>query len=76
MIHRIMLAFLWRVRDAVSGVYKKNSIADHPTSVLQCFELLPMDGLLFQGPGLSPHRALLLRAMRRDELLFELIASQ
>lgn len=50
-------------------------ITDHPAGMLQCFEPLLMDALLFQISDHPLHHAVLLGAMRRDELLFQPIAS-
>lgn len=61
------------MRPAV--VIKMDPITDHPAGMLQCFKPLPMDALLFQRPDHSLDHAVLLRAMRRDELLFKPIAS-
>ena len=61
------------MRSAV--VIKMDPITDRPTGMLQCFKPLPMDALLFQGPDHPLHHAVLLRAMRRDELLFQPVAS-
>jgi len=56
------------MRPAV--VIKMDPITDHSTSVLQCFKPLPMDALLSQGSDHPLHHAVLLRAMRRDEVVF------
>ena len=61
------------MRPAV--VIKTDPIADYSAGVLQCVKPLPMDALLFQGSDHPLHHAVLLRTMRRDELLFKPIAS-
>ena len=61
------------MRPAV--VIKMDPITDHSAGMLQCLKPLPMDALLSQGPDHPLHHSFLLRAMRRDELLFQPIAS-
>jgi hypothetical protein len=56
------------MRPAV--VIKMDSITDHPAGMLQGFKPLPVDALLFERPDHPLNNAVLLGAMRRDELLF------
>ena len=49
-----------------------NPIANDVTGVLQCFEAMPIGTLLLQGGADDAFdHAILLRAMRRDELLLQ-----
>jgi|OM-RGC.v1.035920642 hypothetical protein len=50
-------------------------VADHPAGMPQCFKSLPMDALLFQRSDQPLDHPVLLRAIRRNELLFHPIAS-
>ena len=52
-----------------------NPITDHPAGMLQCFKLLLTSTLFFQRSDHLLHYAVLLRAIRRDELLFQPIDS-
>ncbi len=57
------------MRPAV--VIEADPVANDATGVLQCFEATPMGTLLLQGPDDAFDHAILLRAMRRDELLLQ-----
>jgi hypothetical protein len=59
-----------------TAVIKMNLITDHSAGMLQCFKPMPVDALFFEGPNHSFDHAVLLRAMRSDELLFQPIASE
>ena len=58
-----------------SGVVEADPVADGACRVLDAVEALAMDALLFQRPDHAFDHAVLLRAMRRDELLLQAIAS-
>ncbi len=49
-------------------------VPNHPTRMLQCLKLLPMDTLLLDCSNDPLHQTVLLRAMRRDEFLLQAIA--
>ena len=56
-------------------VVEADPVTDGACRVLDAVEALAMDALFFQCPDHTLDHAILLRAMRRDELLFEAIAS-
>ncbi len=56
-------------------VVKPNPVTDDSIGMLQGFKPLTMNTLLFQGSDHTLDHPILLRAMRRDELLFEPVAS-
>lgn len=57
------------MRPAV--VIEANPVTNDETGVLQCFEAMSMSALLLQGSDDAFDHAILLRAMRRDELLLQ-----
>jgi len=61
------------MRSAV--VVELDPVAQHAHRILQAFEAMAVRALLFHGADQSFHHAVLLRAMRRDELLVETIAA-
>ena len=50
-------------------VIELDPVANHATGMLQRFKAMAMDALLFQCPNQAFDQAILLRRMRRDELL-------
>lgn len=54
---------------------KQYPIANHASGVLLGFEATPMRALLLQGPDDPLHHPILLRTMRRDELLPQSVAA-
>lgn len=56
-------------------VIKMNPVTNHSTGMLQGFKSLPMHTLLLQRSNDTLHYSILLRAMERDELLLQCIAS-
>ena len=50
-------------------IVKLDPIPDRTARVSEAFEAMAMDALLFQGTDQALHHAVLLRAMRGDELL-------
>lgn len=56
-------------------VLELDPVGDHPTGMRQALEPMPMHALLLQHPDQPLHRAVLLRAMRRDELLAQTVAT-
>lgn len=56
-------------------VVKLNPVGNHPTGVLQRLESMPMHALLFKHTDHQFDHAVLLWAMRRDELLPQAIAA-
>lgn len=61
------------MRPAV--VIEADPVANDATGVLQCFEAMPMSALLLQGSDDAFDHAILLRAMRRDELLLQTVTA-
>ena len=57
------------------GVVELNPVADYTAGVLLGLEPMSMHALLFQCPDDPFHHAVLLRAMRRDEFLFQTVAA-
>lgn len=58
-----------------SVVVDADPVTDGAGRVLDAVEALAMDALLFQCPDHALHHAILLRAMRRYELLLQAVAS-
>ena len=58
-----------------SVVVEADPVADGSRRVLDAVEALAMDALFFQCPDHTLDHAILLRAMRRDELLLQAVAS-
>lgn len=56
-------------------VVRAYPVADHATDVLQGFQSVPMGTLLFKRSDDPFHLAILLRAVRRDELLAHAVAA-
>ena len=56
-------------------VVKPNPVTDDSIGMLQGLKPLTMNTLLFQGSDHTPDRPVLLRAVGRDELLLQTIAS-
>jgi len=56
-------------------VVKAYPVANYAAGVLQGFEAVPVSTLLFKRSDNSFHHAVLLRAMRRDELLAQAITT-
>lgn len=56
-------------------VVKRDPVTDHAASVLLGFKAMAMDALLFECPNQALVHALLLWAVRRDELLFQAVAA-
>lgn len=56
-------------------VVEGDPVADGAGRVLDAVEALAMDALLFERPDHALDHAVLLRALRRDELLFQSIAA-
>ena len=54
-------------------VVKQDPIADHSAGVLQSFEAVPMCALLLDRPDDALNHAVLLRAVRRNELLTQAV---
>jgi len=57
------------MRPAV--VIEANPVTNDATGVLQCFEAMSMSALLLQGSDDAFDHAVLLRAMRCDELVLQ-----
>ncbi len=57
------------MRPAVA--IEADPVANNTAGMLQCFEAMPMSALLLQGPDDAFDHAILLRALRRDELLLQ-----
>ena len=57
------------------AVVKLDPVANHATGMLQRLETMAMDALLFQSPDQTFNQAILLRRMRRNELLPQAIAA-
>ncbi len=57
------------------GVVKADPFSDHTGGVLLSFEAMTMHALLFQGPDYAFDHPVLLRAVRRDELLAKVVAA-
>lgn len=57
------------------GVVEADSVANDATGVLQGLEAMAMSALPLQRPDQALHRAVLLRGVRRDELLAQSIAA-
>ena len=55
-------------------VIKADPICDHTTGVLQCLEAVAMYALVFERSDHAFDHAVLLRAVRGDELLLQAIA--
>ena len=58
-----------------SGVVEADPVGDSADRVLDAVEALAMDALLLKRPDYTLDHAILLRAMRRDELLLQAVAS-
>src|SRR3546814_2887686 len=56
-------------------VVELDPVTDHPHCMLLGFKAVPVRALLFQGPDDPLHHAVLLRTVRRDELLLQAIAA-
>ena len=56
-------------------IVEVDPVSDCSCGVLNALEAMPMYALLFECPDHTFVHSVLLRAMRRDELLFEAIAS-
>ena len=56
-------------------VVKLNPVADHAAGVLQSLETMPVRALFLQSSDYPFHHAILLRTVRRDELLLKAIAT-
>ncbi len=63
--------------DAAAGCYQSQSspVANNTTGVLWGLEPVTMRTLFFQRPNHPFHHAVLLRAIRRDELLLPTVAT-
>ncbi len=57
------------------GVVKPDAVAQHAGSVLLRFQAMPMDTLFLQRPDHAFNHPVLLRAVRRDELLVQTVAA-
>lgn len=57
-----------------SGVVPADPVADNAAGMLQTFKAVAMHTLFLQGPDHPLHHAVLLRAVRRDELLLQAVA--
>lgn len=58
-----------------AGVVEVDPVSDCPGCVLEAFEAMAMNALLFKRPDHPFDHSVLLRTVRRDELFFEAIAS-
>ena len=56
-------------------IVEVDPIANCSCCVLKAFEAMPVDALLLQGPNDSLDHPVLLRAVRRNELLLQAVAS-
>lgn len=56
-------------------VVEANPVTDDACGVLDAFEAMPVSALLFQRPDHALDHAILLRAVRGDELLLQAIAA-
>ena len=56
-------------------IVELDPVTDCAACLCQAFEAMTMDTLLFQGTDQTLHHAVLLRAMRCDELLFQAVAT-
>jgi len=61
------------MRSAV--VVELDPVTQHARCILQAFEAMAVCALLFHSPDQSLHHAVLLRAMRGDELLLQSVAA-
>lgn len=57
--------------SVVVGIYP---VCNHPAGVRQAFKAVPVRTLVFQGADHALHHAVMLRRVRRDELLLQTIA--
>ena len=58
-----------------SAVVEIDPVANDAAGMLQRFESMAMDALLFQSPDQALNQAILLRRMRRDELLSQTVTA-
>lgn len=56
-------------------VVELDPVGNRPAGMLQAFEAVPVHALLLQGPDHALHHAVLLRAVRGDELLAQALAA-
>ena len=56
-------------------IVEVDPVSNRSCCMLKAFEAMPVDALLLQGPNDSLDHPVLLRAVRRNELLFKTIAS-
>ena len=57
------------------GVVEPDPVTDDPAGMLPGFEAMPVQALFFQRADHALHQAVLLRAVRRDELLLQAVAA-
>ena len=58
-----------------AGTVEVDPVSDYSCCMLQAFEAMPVDTLLFECSDDAFDHSVLLRAMRGDELLFQSVAS-
>src|SRR5690606_5460951 len=75
LMQKLQPGFPYSAPGEDAGGCKTVSNADHAAGMLQGFEAVPMGTLLFKRPDDPFHHAVLLWAMRRDELLAQAVAA-